>query len=82
MSMKKILEWEGFSFDTEYPCKDVVIFVDIYGNLKVMSKNTFNMITVTTYCDNGSIRYIISDSEGKILARVCDLNMVINQLFQ
>lgn len=82
MSMKKILEWEGFSFDMEHPYKDVVIFVDIYGNLKVMNKNTFNVITVTTYYDNGSIRYIIADSEGKILARVCDLNIVVNQLFQ
>lgn len=78
----KILEWEGFSFDMEHTYKDVAIFVDIYGNLKVMNKNTFNMITVTTYRDNGSIRYLIVDSEGKTLARVCDLNIVVNQLFQ
>ena len=83
MSMKKILEWEGFSFYMEYLHKDVAVFVDIYGNLKIMNKNTFNVITVTTYRDNNdSIRYLIADSEGETLARVCDLNIVVNQLFQ
>ena len=78
--MENSIEWEGFKIDLTVPIEKFVLFVDIYNDLNIMNKQTFNLIKIAKYSQNGEEAFLMKDTKGSIISRFMDFNFIINQL--
>ena len=78
--MENIIEWEKRKIDLNGFKQDVIVFVDLYNNLNIMNKQTFNLIKIRKYeLDNNEV-FAVENSEGMIISRFMDFDFFIKQL--
>ena len=77
--MENIIEWEKRKIDLN-AFKDVIVFVDLYNNLNIMNKQTFNLIKIRRYELDNNEAFAVENSEGMIISRFMDFDFFIKQL--
>ena len=78
--MENIIEWEKRKIDLNGFKQDVIVFVDLYNNLNIMNKQTFNLIKIRKYeLDNNEV-FAVENSEGMVISRFMDFDFFIKQL--
>ena len=75
-----VIEWEKIKIELNNFSKRFVFFVDIYNDLNILNQQTFNMIKIRRYENDGNEMFLMTDSEGKIISRFMDFNFILNQL--
>lgn len=75
-----VIEWEKIKIELNNFSKRFVFFVDIYNDLNILNQQTFNVIKIRKYENDGNEMFLMTDSEGKIISRFMDFNFILNQL--
>lgn len=78
--MENIIEWEKRKIDLNAFKQDVIVFVDLYNNLNIMNKQTFNLIKIRRHELDNNEAFAVENSEGMIISRFMDFDFFIRQL--
>ena len=78
--MENIIEWGKCKIDLNAFKQDVIVFVDLYNNLNIMNKHTFNLIKIRRYELDNNEAFAVENSEGMIISRFMDFDFFIKQL--
>lgn len=78
--MENIIEWEKRKIDLNALKQDVIVFVDLYNNLNIMNKQTFNLIKIRRYELDNNEAFAVENSEGMVISRFMDFDFFIKQL--
>lgn len=78
--MENIIEWEKRKIDLNAFKQDVIVFVDLYNNLNIMNKQTFNLIKIRRYEPDNNEAFAVENSEGMVISRFMDFDFFIKQL--